>query len=348
MASSDNSSKFSGKFRHEAMFYSYNNGIVKCELCPNYCILKPGKFGLCRNRANEDGKLVTAAYGNPCALHIDPIEKKPLYHFMPGTKIFSLATGGCNFSCLNCQNWAISQQSANSLKTYSFSPQQIVDECVSEHCSAIAYTYTEPTIFYEYMYDTAKLARQKGIRNVMISNGYINPEPLKELLKYIDAANIDLKNFSEDIYKKLSGGKLSVVLNTLKILKEAGVWVEITYLIIPSLTDDIQMIREMCNWLYENGFSESPLHFSRFSPTYKLMNLPVTPVSALEMSLKTATEAGLKYVYVGNIANHKSENTFCPSCHSKIIERRGFAITDVHVKEGLCGFCHHPIPGVWQ
>lgn len=337
-----------GKFSHEAMYYTPGEGYVTCNLCPNGCVLEPGDFSVCRNKTNEKGKLYTVAYGNPCTVNIDPIEKKPLFHFVPGMKVYSLATGGCNLRCLNCQNWTISQFSAKDLNSYDMMPEKIVEDCLKSKCRAIAYTYSEPTSYYEYMYDTAKLARQKGLRNILISNGYINTRPLSELSKYIDGANINLKSFKDSIYKELNGGKLKPILNTLSLLKDAGVMLEITNLVVPTWTDDLKMIREMCKWLYDNGFSEYPLHFSRFTPMYKLTQLPVTPVSVLDSAIKIAADAGLKYVYIGNVPAHKAENTYCPSCKKTIIERKGFTVLSNNIADGKCKFCKHPIKGVWS
>jgi len=262
------------KWSKEALFYRETAGGLECLKCPNGCVLAPGDTGICRNRINHEGKMYSIAYGNPCAVHIDPIEKKPFFHFLPTTHAFSIATAGCNFACLNCQNWEISQFNPKETQNVDLMPDQVVSECLRSGCESIAYTYSEPVTFYEYALDTATLARGKKIRNVWHSNGYINEQPLRKLCKVMDAANIDLKSFDDAIYRKLSGGHLAPVLRTLKVLKEEGVWLEITNLVIPTWTDDLDMIKRMCDWLVQNSFQECPLHFSRFNPLYKLTQLP--------------------------------------------------------------------------
>ena len=336
------------RFTKEAMFYAPTPRGVKCLICPNECSIKEGETGDCRNRMNIKGKLYSIAYGNPCSVHIDPIEKKPLFNFLPGSRAYSIATAGCNLACLNCQNWEISQASPRETRNYDLMPQQVVEEAIKNNCASIAYTYSEPITFYEYTYDTSKIARSKGIKNVLISAGYIHEKPLRELAKYIDAANIDLKSFREDIYLKLNGGSLEPVLNTLKILKEMNVWLEITNLVIPNWTDDFSMIEQMCKWLFANGFANTPLHFSRFHPQYKLTQLPATPISSLVKSREIAIKAGLKYVYIGNAPGLKSENTVCPTCKNIVIERKGFTIITNNMVSSRCKFCNEAISGVWK
>jgi pyruvate formate lyase activating enzyme len=292
--------------------------------------------------------MYSIAYGNPCAVHIDPIEKKPFFHFLPSTRAYSIATAGCNLACLNCQNWDISQVSPKETENYDLMPALVVEECLNSRCESIAYTYSEPTTFYEYAYDTAKLARAKHIKNVWKSNGYINEEPLRALCKYLDAANIDLKSFDDDIYVKLNGGRLAPVLRALKIFHEEHVWLEITNLIIPSWTDNLDMIQKMCGWLVENGLRDYPLHFSRFNPLYKLYQLPMTPVSILEKAREIAVKTGIRYAYVGNVPRHWAEHTYCHKCGKMIVERRGFRILSNHLEHGKCKFCSDTIPGVWS
>ncbi len=335
------------KWSKEALYYVPTPRGLKCQLCPNECTIKEGETGDCRTRITEDNKLYSIVYGNPCSIHVDPIEKKPLYHFLPQSRVYSIATAGCNLACLNCQNWNISQKSPKETRNYELMPSKLVDSALENNCDSIAYTYSEPIVFYEYMLDSAKRAHKKGIKNVMVSAGYINEKPLRALCKHIDAANIDLKSFSEDIYMRLNAGGLEEVLNTLKIMKEEGVWLEITNLVVPEWTDDIDMIKEMCKWLYDNGFQNTPLHFSRFTPMYKLKHLPPTPVSVLKEARKTAMKAGLNYVYIGNVPNNEGENTFCPDCKRKIIDRRGFYVLENHIKEGKCEFCGEKVAGVW-
>lgn len=335
------------RWSREAMFYTPTARGMRCRLCPNECNIRPGETSQCRNRMNYNGKFYSIAYGNPCAVHVDPIEKKPLYHYLPGTKSFSIATAGCNFGCLNCQNWEISQSSPKDTRNAELFPEQVVDQAIKSGCRTIAYTYSEPITFYEYMYDTAGIAREKGIGNVLVSNGYINEEPLRQLAQRIDAANIDLKSFSNDIYLKLNAGTLEPVLTTLRILREMNVWVEITNLVIPTWADDYAMIRKMCQWLAGNSFTEVPLHFSRFFPLYKLTQLPQTPTSTLVKAKEIALSCGLKYVYIGNAALPGAADTLCPSCGKVVVERKGYNVSPVGLKDGKCSSCGSKINGVW-
>jgi pyruvate formate lyase activating enzyme len=321
-------------------------GIV-CRICPNECVLKEGELSDCRNRIVRNSKLYTMAFGNPCAVNIDPVEKKPMYHFLPGSSSFSIATAGCNFACLNCQNWTISQTSPDKTKNYDLPPAEVVANAAINNCRSIAYTYSEPVTYYEYVYETSRLAREKGIRNIMVSNGYINKEPLKELCRFIDGANIDLKSFSDSTYLKLTGGKLQPVLDTLKTYRDEGVWLEITNLVVPGWTDKPDEIRMMCSWLAANGFTDTPLHFSRFHPEYKLEHLPPTPAAILNTAAAIAREAGLKHVYVGNLPGAGHSNTVCPSCGQKVIERSGFTIVSNSLKSGRCS-CGASVSGVWS
>jgi len=335
------------KWSREAIHYTTTPRGVKCLNCPNECTLKRGETSKCRNRINIGDKLYTIAYGNPCAVHIDPIEKKPLFHFRPGSQVFSIATAGCNLACLNCQNWDISQSGPKETKNFDLMPAQVVNACLENHCTAIAYTYSEPTTFYEYVYDTAALSHEKRLANVYKSNGYIQDKPLRQLCRYLDAANIDLKSFSENIYLKLNSGKLQPVLDSLLLLKSEGVWLEITNLLIPGYTDDMGLIQKMCTWLVRNGLSDCPLHFSRFSPMYKLTQLPSTPVSSLIMARKIAFETGMNYVYIGNIPGTDFENTLCPSCKKIVVERKGFRVLEQHLKGNTCAFCGTIVAGKW-
>ena len=336
------------KWVKETMFYIETPKGLRCQICPNECDIKAGESGDCHNRVNKDGKLWSTAYGNPCAIHIDPIEKKPLNHFLPGSTAYSIATAGCNLTCLNCQNWTVSQKSPEETRNYDLPPDKVVKNCIEQECDSIAYTYTEPITFYEYTYDTSVLARQAGIKNVMVSAGYINREPLLKLCKVIDAANIDLKSFSNDIYLKLNAGKLQPILDTLTTMKDEGVWLEITNLVVPSWTDDLDMIKKMCGWLANNGFSETPLHFSRFMPQYKLTQLPPTPVNILSSARKVAISEGLKYVYIGNVPGQDFQNTLCPHCGKIIVERRGYSILQKNIENGKCKSCGDHIAGIWS
>jgi pyruvate formate lyase activating enzyme len=338
-----------GKFSKEALFYTKTAYGLQCEKCPQGCLLlNNGDVGFCRNRVASNGKIYSIAYSNPCAVHIDPIEKKPFFHFLPATHAFSIAAAGCNFRCLNCQNWQISQVSPKESDNVDLMPEEVVKACINAGCESVAYTYAEPVTFYEYAYDTAKLARNKKIRNLWKSNGYINEKPLRQLCKVLDAANIDLKVFDDTTYTKISSGKLAPVLRTLKVLREEGVWLEITNLIIPTWTDDLNTIKRMCEWMCTNGLSDAPLHFSRFTPLYKLNQLPTTPTAILENAYDIALKAGMQYVYLGNVAGHWAENTRCYKCKKIIVERSAFKILANHIVKGKCKFCGEKIPGIWS
>jgi pyruvate formate lyase activating enzyme len=328
-------------------FTSLEGGEIQCDLCPHRCRVAKGKRGLCRVRENREGKYYSLVYGNPCAVHLDPIEKKPLFHVLPGTASFSLATAGCNFQCKFCQNWEISQAFPEDVYSYEVPPDVIVKKAKEIHARSIAYTYVEPTIFYEYMFDIGQLTKKEGLLNVTHSNGFINPGPLKNLCNVLDAANIDLKGFTENFYRELCAGDLNPVLETLKTLKKQKVHLEITNLIIPTKNDDLPVLREMCLWIRRELGADTPIHFSRFYPLYKLKSLPPTPVSILNKAREAALSAGLEYVYVGNIPGHEGENTFCPKCRKMIIQRTGYMVGEVNLKDGKCRYCGKPIPGIW-
>jgi len=335
------------KTKLSSYFSSVEGGEIQCELCPNQCRVPKGKRGLCRVRENRDGKYYTLVYGNPCAVHLDPIEKKPFFHVLPATGSFSIATVGCNFQCKFCQNWEISQASPEEVYNIDFPPESVVKKAKEMKAHSIAYTYVEPTIFYEYMWDTAQLARKAGLLNVCHSNGFINPDPLRNLCKFLDAANIDLKGFTETFYQELCSGGLSPVLKTLKTLKQEKVYVEITNLMIPTKNDEMPIVKEMCLWIKKELGADTPIHFSRFYPLYKLRSLPPTPVSTLERARAVAVSVGLEYVYIGNVPGHEGENTFCPKCKKLLIQRTGYMVGEIHLKAGKCGYCGKPIPGIW-
>ena len=336
-------------YAHEAMYYQQiGEGLVQCQLCPNRCTLPEGSRSQCRVRENRGGKLYTLAYGNPCAVHNDPIEKKPFNHFLPGTLAFSIATAGCNLHCLYCQNWTISQKRPEEVDSISLPPEEVVKYALKAGSQSIAYTYSEPNIFYEYMLDTAKAARPKGLRNVVISNGYINPDPLRELCHAVDAIRVDLKGFSEEFYQKVCFGSLAPVLESIKIIHQEGTWLEIVNLVVPTLNDDEGMLREMARWIVKNLGPDVPVHFSRFYPMYKLTKLPPTPVETLEKARAIAMEEGINYAYIGNVPGHPASHTYCPACGKAIIKRTGFEVTEYHIVDGKCEFCGHPIPGVWK
>ncbi len=334
--------------RREVAYYKkLDDGIVECLTCPKKCkVLNQGR-GICGNKLNDDGFYYSLAYAKPCTIHVDPIEKKPLFHFLPGADAYSLSTAGCNLGCKFCQNWQISQSKPEQIDSYNLTPAQIVIQAKDAKAKVIAFTYGEPVVFYEYMYGIASLARKEGIHSVMISNGYINQEPLTELCKHLSAVKIDLKAFTEEFYQKYCNGSLQPVLDTLLLLKKIGIWFEIVVLIIPTLNDSAKEIKQMCEWIKNNLGDNVPIHFSRFHPEYKLKNLPVTPVKTMEDAHQIAREAGLRFVYLGNIPNNPAESTYCPACQKPIIRRVGYRIAENLVKEGKCPICSARIPGFW-
>lgn len=324
------------------------NLIVQCELCPKSCLLKPGQSGECRVRINIDGVLRTVVYGYPCSINIDPVEKKPLFHFMPGSKILSLATVGCNLHCRFCQNWEISQANPEDVSAMFTSPQKLVESAGYYGCPSLAYTYTDPIVYYEYTYDTAKLAREANIRNVLVTAGYINEQPWKRLLEYVDAANIDLKGITEDFYRQVCSATLKPVQDALVMTKAAGVHLEVTNLIVPTLNDKPEQIRELSRWVKANLGGETPLHFSRFFPRYKMQHLPPTSLKTLDTAREIAMEEGMDYVYIGNIMSESGENTYCSGCKNLLIERKGYSILLNRLKRGNCPDCGKKIYGVWK
>jgi len=336
------------KWAHEGYFYKKLAGEkVVCGICPNRCRLSPGDRSVCRSRVNINGILYSLAYGNPCSSNIDPIEKKPLFHFKPRSKAFSIATTGCNFRCLNCQNWEISQSKPTEVRHHELFPKDVVKAAIRYGSESIAYTYSEPTTFFEYMIDTARLAKAKGISNLWISNGYMNKKPLLEFCKVLDGANVNLKSFSDAIYRKLNGGRLQPVLNTFKTLHEQKIHFEITNLAVPGYTDDPDMVKKMCVWILKNLGSDHPLHFLRFFPRYKLDRLPPTPVSTLTRFRDLALQEGIRYVYLGNVPGHEGNNTYCHNCKKLLIERQGYYIPTYNLIGNKCNFCNTVIPGVW-
>jgi len=333
----------------EARYYEIGpEGRARCRLCPHGCIIGEGSRGSCGVRELRDGRLMTLVYGNPCAVHVDPIEKKPLLHFLPASRAFSVATAGCNLHCKNCQNWEISQRRPEETENFHLPPEDLVAEAVAAGCKSIAYTYSDPDIFFEYAVDTASRARQQGLKNVLVTAGYINPEPQREFCGVVDAANVDLKGFTEDFYRQVCSAGLQPVLDALLMYQQEGVWLEVTHLVIPTLNDDADRIRQMCRWLYEHLGADVPLHFSRFHPRYQLKNLPPTPVETLELARRIALDEGLRYVYVGNVPGHPGEATYCPNCGRTVIGRIGYSITEMNLQDGCCRFCGETIAGVWS
>ncbi|MBN2166752.1 MAG: AmmeMemoRadiSam system radical SAM enzyme [Marinilabiliaceae bacterium] len=333
---------------HKALYYVKSADRVICKLCPHECKLSNYQVGKCKARKNIDGELYALNYGNLCAIHIDPVEKKPLYHFMPGSKTLSIATGGCNLTCLNCQNWQISQSSPQSVAMYQYSPDEVVNYAIKHQCRSISYTYTEPLIGYEFVLDTAKIASRKGLKNILVTAGYINEEPLQELLSYINAANVDLKNIDSEVVRQLCGIDNKHVLQTLRQINKSGVWLEITNLLIPGWTDNIADVEQMCDWLVDNGFVSVPLHFSRFVPGHELLDVVSTPTVVIHNAIQMALKKGISYVYSGNLMSDKYENTYCPECHEKLIVRDGYQITENRLKKDQCPYCNSMISGVWE
>jgi pyruvate formate lyase activating enzyme len=345
---------------------------VQCKICPNNCVLAPGDRSHCRNRINCDGTLYTLAYGNPCTFHVDPVEKKPLFHFLPGSRAFSLAISGCVFRCLNCQNWEISQKKPEETKDpagdelrlrpplpssltqeqvarLSMFPDDVAAVAQSLACLSIAYTYSEPTAFFEYTQDTCQAARSRKIKNIVVSCGSIEERPARDLYQYADAAHVDLKGFDNEMYKKLNAGRLQPILRTLGILKDLGVWFEIINLVVPSYTDDLDSIRRMSGWICKEMGPDRPLHFSRFHPEYKLAHLPPTPVETLVKARDAARAEGLRYVYIGNVPGlEASGTTFCPNCRKPVVERDIYAVTHMDITNGKCRYCGTKIAGVWS
>ncbi len=336
-------------YPHPALHYDKLEGRrVRCTLCPRECEVDDKERGYCGVRENRGGDYFTLVYGRPCTLNVDPVEKKPFFHFLPGTEIFSLATVGCNVNCKFCQNWQISQIRPEQERSYDAPPDKIADLALRSDTPAIAHTYTEPVIFYEYVKDIGIEAHRRGLRNVLVSNGYIQEKPIIELLPHLDAVKIDLKAFTEEFYRDLVVGELKPVLDTLVTLKAQGMWTEIVYLVIPTHNDDPDDIRRMCRWIARELGSDVPLHFSRFYPQYLLKNLPPTPVKTLETAHQIALDEGLHFVYIGNVPGNPAEHTYCPNCGAILIRRRGYRVQFEYFDRGSCRRCGTVIPGVWS
>ncbi|MBN2045520.1 MAG: AmmeMemoRadiSam system radical SAM enzyme [Anaerolineales bacterium] len=333
----------------EALLYQkLEDGLVRCNLCGHHCVIKPGESGVCQVRQNRGGTLYTLVYGSAISQQVDPIEKKPLYHFLPGSKAFSVATVGCNMQCKWCQNWQIAQAPRTSgwRNVPYTSPQVLAENALISGSQSIAYTYTEPTVFFEYAYDTAQLAHQAGLANLFITNGYMTGEMLDFFHPWLDAANVDLKAFRQRTYARYTGAGLQTVLDSLKKIKSLGIWLEVTSLLIPGVNDDPVEVTEMAEFVARELGSDTPWHISRFFPHYQMADTPPTPPKTLQMAYETGKNAGLEYVYLGNIAGES--NTCCPNCGELLIRRSGYHTRMVHLRDGKCGACQHPIPGVWK
>ena len=319
---------------------------VQCHLCPHECRVADLERGTCGVRENRDGTYYSLVYGTPCSANIDPIEKKPLFHFFPTMQAFSIATAGCNFVCKFCQNWEISQKRPEQVQSIDLPPERVIALAKNKGCKTVAHTYTEPVIFYEYMLDCAILGKREGIPNVMISNGYIREKPMRELCKYLGAVKIDLKGFTEKFYSEICSGKLKPVLDTLQVLKDEKMWFEIVVLLIPTLNDSAKEISDMTQWIVKELGSDVPVHFSRYYPTFMLKNIPPTPPETVVMARKIAMANGVKFAYVGNVLS-EGESTYCPRCGKTVIERLRFVAKVTGMKGNKCKYCQEIIPGVF-
>ena len=336
---------------HEALFYQPTEGDgVLCGLCHHRCHIAAGHRGRCGVRENREGRLLSLVYGRLVSDNIDPIEKKPLFHFLPGSRSLSIATVGCNFQCLHCQNYQISQYPflhKGEITGAVRSPQSVVDEAVGSGCASISYTYVEPTIFYEFAYDCAQLAHKQGVKNVFVSNGYITPEPARQIAPFLDGINIDLKAFSEGFYQKVCKARLEPVLENIRLFRELGVWVEVTTLIIPGLNDSEDELRSIARFL-KGVSADIPWHVSGFHPTYKMVDRPPTPASTLQKARQIGLAEGLRFVYEGNVVGSGGEDTHCPGCGTLLIHRSGFSSQQGAMASGQCGTCGLSIAGVWD
>lgn len=321
---------------------------VQCELCPKGCVIKPGQSGECRIRVNLDGKLTAVTYGFPCTVNVDPIEKKPLFHFLPATQTFSLATVGCNLHCKNCQNWEISQADPENKEASPLPVERVASLAKQYDCRSVSFTYTDPSVYYEYALDSCIAAQEAGLKTVLVTAGYLNPEPVKKLYRHVDAARIDLKAMSDAFYRDVCGATLAPVLNTCVTAKSLGNHVEIINLVIPTLNDGEADVTRLCRWLVQNLGKETPLHFSRFFPQHKMTHLPPTPDETLDRACEIAKAEGLQFVYQGNVRHHEYENTYCPACGQLLIERVGFQVERNSLSTGKCPGCGTAIPGVWS
>jgi pyruvate formate lyase activating enzyme len=325
----------------------HKDNAVRCFLCPHNCIIGDGERGKCRTRVNVKGGLRSLVYGRPVSIHVDPIEKKPFYHFLPGAEAYSLATAGCPLQCKCCQNWEISQARPEDYQIPYTSPEKIARSASAGKARVVAFTYNEPTVFAEYMLDIARDAKKQGLRCALISCGFVNEAPLAEMCKTLDAIKIDLKGYSEDFYRNVCGAELKPVLKGIKQIAKSRAHLEIVNLVVPTLNDSDKMLRELINWVLGECGPDVPLHFSRFHPAYQMLNLPPTPVATLERARDMALSRGIHYPYVGNVPSHPGDNTYCPSCKKALIQRQGFFVTEMNIKNGRCKFCSRKIAGVW-
>ncbi len=326
--------------------------VVQCRVCEHYCTLHPGEWGKCGVRVNRDGKIYLAVYGSAVAAHVDPIEKKPLFHFLPGSRAFSIGTYGCNMRCAWCQNWQISQvrqvDTRRNTVGEALPPEAVVEAALQSHSKSIAYTYNEPTVFFEYTYDTAKLAHERGLKNVYVSNGFMSPETLQRIAPYLDAINVDLKGFTNELYEQYSGARLEPVKrNIAAIAHETDIWIEVTTLVIPGLNDSDEELRAAATWLAKVN-PEIPWHLSAFHPDYQMLNRSRTPNATLERAYAIGKAAGLRYIYLGNVLDSKHESTVCPACDTVLVQRYGYNTREHWRTPGVCPTCNTRIPGIWS
>jgi len=345
-------------WREAEYYYRLPGNVVQCTLCPcsptgcSRVTGKPGRLAdgetcVCHVRTNVGGTFYVTNYGRAASLHLDPIEKNPTYHFLPGAQALAVSAPGCTLGCKCCQNWEMSQAATDDIRTVDAPPEDIVRRALAEKRRAITYTYTDAAAFFEYARDTAKLARSRGLANTMVTGGYISTEPLTELCRYVDAFSVSVKGFSDDYYRDNCRGQLSTVLETMKTVREQGRWLEVVVLVIPTMSDDMAKIKWMAGWVRDNLGADTPVHFSRFWPAYKLKNLPQTPISTLERARSIARGEGLRFVYIGNLPGHEAANTYCPACKKVVLRRVGFRVIEDNMKGGKCRFCGAGIPGRW-
>lgn len=331
----------------EGVSHEHRSRVVRCLLCAQGCFIGEGERGRCRTRMNVKGELRSLVYGRPIAIHVDPIEKKPFYHFLPGSAAYSLATAGCPLRCKFCQNWEISQAAPEDYRVERKTAETVALNAATLRAPVIAFTYNEPTVFTEYLLDIAGEARKLGLRSVLVTCGLMNESPLADMCRALDAIKVDLKGYSESFYRNVCGAELKPVLRSIKQVARSRVHLEIVNLVVPTLNDSDEMVKDLITWVLNEVGPDVPLHFSRFHPNYQLLNLPPTPVATLERARDAAMAEGLRYVYVGNVPDHPGNNTRCPYCGKEVIKRTSFFVTEVHVKGGRCAFCRRKIAGVW-
>jgi len=332
------------------MFYEIlGDNFVQCCLCFRNCKIAPSKRGFCKTRENREGKLYSLVYSAPCAIQIDPIEKEPSFHMLPGSNMLCIGTAGCNLICKFCHNWHMSFATVEETHNYDVSPEEILDFAKEEGCQTVSFTYNEPTVFYELMLDVMKLAKEEGLKTLFHTNGAMNEAPLRELLNYTDSVTVDLKGFTQEFYSNLlKNALIEPVLKNLKIIKKRNKHLEIVNLVIPTINDNEDDVKRMCIWIKENLGEDVPLHFNRFSPVHKLIYFLPTPIITLEKLKMIANDVGLKYIYIGNVSGHMFNSTYCPECKIRLIYRIHFSVLENNIKNGECRFCKVKIPGIWE